>query len=384
MTAPLRVLLYAPHFAEYALRLAEGLARQSSVMLICERRNLAAEATPALVARVRTRVTLATFDGSAGVPGGPFARKVRLPWLVSRFRPDIAHVQEQSDRPTAAMLARLARRVPVVLTVHDPRPHRGSDAAYAARGRAAREQQRAHAAAYHVHGAFCERELRSTRHVNRPVLSTAMGVHFVPPAAARRAPEPGTLLFFGRMEAYKGLETLLDAADILRSQNLAFRLIVAGCGPELVRLAPRLLAPDIELHGRFIAHDQAIDLFQRAALVVAPYRDATQSAVVASAFGNGRPVVVSAVGGLLDSVRHGRDGLLVPPDDPAALAAALVPLLADPAKIESLAAGVAAEVRDELDWEKIAARLEPFYRGILATRGFPAHSGAGRPLEARP
>lgn len=383
MTAPLRVLLYAPHFAEYALRLAEALAARADVMLICERRNLVAEATPDLVTRVRRRVALATFDGSAGMPAGPLARRVRLPWLVSRFRPDIAHVQEQADCPTAAMLTRLSCRVPVVLTVHDPRPHTGSDTAYVERGSAARERLRAQAAAYHVHGAFCERELRSSRRVDIPLLSTAMGVHFVPPADAIRAPEPRTLLFFGRMEAYKGLETLLDAADILRSQGERCRLIVAGGGPDLARLASRLRSPDIEQHAGFIAHDQAIALFQRAALVVAPYRDATQSAVVAAAFGNGRPVVASSIGGLTDSVMHGRDGLLVPPDDPTALAAALAPLLADEAKIEALATGVAAKVRDELDWAKIAARLEPFYRNVLAARGLPARTGAGHPAEVR-
>ena len=384
MTGPLRVLLYAPHFAEYALRLAASLAERANVMLICERRNLAAEATPALLAQVRRRVTLATFDGSASVPAGPFARQVRLPWLVSRFRPDIAHVQEQADGPTAAMLTRLSRRVPVVLTVHDPRPHEGSDTAFAERGRHFRERLRANAAAYHVHGAFCERELRSTRRVDRPLISTAHGVLFVPDPDATRPRDPRGLLFFGRMEAYKGLETLLDAAALLRAQGVAFRLVVAGRGPELARLAPRLSAPDIELHESFLGPEEAIALFQRASLVLAPYREATQSGVIAAAFGNGRPVVVSSVGGLPEVVTPGRDGLVVPPDDPSALAAALAPLLTDESKIETLATGVAAKVRDELDWAKIAARLDSFYREVLDARSSRAPAGSRHPAEARP
>lgn len=383
MTEPLRILLYAPHFAEYALRLAEGLAARARVMLVCERRNLAAEAPPELVARVRDRgVELATFDGSAGIPAGPFARHVCLPWLVSRFRPDIAHVQEQADAPTATTLTRLSRRMPVVLTVHDPRPHVGNDTAFAERGAAHRERLRANAAAYHVHGAYCERELRASRNVDRPLLSTALGAHFVP--ADIRAPEPGCLLFFGRMEAYKGLETLLDAADILRSQGLPFRLVVAGRGPELDRLRPRLDAPDTEVHDRFLEHGEAIALLQRASLVVAPYLEATQSAVVAAAFANSRPVVASAVGGLPDFVTHKRDGLLVPPADPAALAAALAPLLTDSAKVASLAAGAAATARRELDWSTIGARLEPFYREVLAARGRPVAARPTRAMEARP
>lgn len=379
MTA-LRVLLYAPHFAEYALRLADGLSRIAQVLLVCERRNLAAECPPALVARLGAKIALETFDGSAGIPAGPWTRQVRLPWLVSRFRPDIAHVQEQSDGPTAMMLSRLARRVPVVLTVHDPRPHTGSDADFVARGLVFRERLRADAAAYHVHGPHCERELRATRQVDRPLISTAHGAMFIPTPDTRRPREPLSLLFFGRMEAYKGLETLLDAADMLRAQGRTFRLIVAGRGPELARLAPRLREPDVELHDCFISHDEAIVLFQRASVVVGPYRDATQSGIVASAFGNGRPVVVSAVGGLPDFVTHGRDGFVVSPDDPAALAAALAPLLADDGLAEALAAGVAAKLRAELSWDTIATRLESFYREVIAAH----RATAAHPIEACP
>ncbi len=285
--------------------------------------------------------------------------------------------------PTAdGLLADLARarRVPVVLTVHDPRPHTGSDADFVARGLVFRERLRADAAAYHVHGPHCERELRATRQVDRPLISTAHGAMFIPTPDTRRPREPLSLLFFGRMEAYKGLETLLDAADMLRAQGRTFRLIVAGRGPELARLAPRLREPDVELHDRFISHDEAIVLFQRASVVVGPYRDATQSGIVASAFGNGRPVVVSAVGGLPDFVTHGRDGFVVPPDDPAALAAALAPLLADDGLAEALAAGVAAKLRAELGWDTIATRLESFYREVIAAH----RATAAHPIEACP
>ena len=185
------------------------------------------------------------------------------------------------------------------------------------------------------------------------------------------------------MEAYKGLETLLDAADLLRARGTAFRLIVAGRGPETSRLAGRLAAADIELRDRFISHDEAIALFQRASLVVAPYRDATQSAVVASAFGNARPVVVSAVGGLPDAVADGRDGVLVPPDDPRALADALAPLLDDDRQVESLVAGVRARVASELDWDRIAGRLESFYREVLAAQGAPVRVEVAHAAQAQ-
>ena len=59
-------------------------------------------------------------------------------------------------------------------------------------------------------------------------------------------------------------------------------------------------------------------------MVVLPYRTATQSAVLQSAFGLETPVITTAVGGLPDVVDHGQTGLLVPPEDPAALAEAII------------------------------------------------------------
>ena len=75
--------------------------------------------------------------------------------------------------------------------------------------------------------------------------------------------------------------------------------IVAGRGPEIDRLKSRLLAlPDVEVIDSFIAPQDVVKLFQRSEISVLPYKDATQSAVAAGAFANGRLVVASRVGGL--------------------------------------------------------------------------------------
>jgi glycosyltransferase involved in cell wall biosynthesis len=78
---------------------------------------------------------------------------------------------------------------------------------------------------------------------------------------------------------------------------------------------------------------------QTAAVVVLPYRSATQSAVVQVAFGHGKPVITTNVGGLAEAVVDGRTGLVVPPADPAALAAAIERFFA-----EELAAVMAENV----------------------------------------
>ena len=88
--------------------------------------------------------------------------------------------------------------------------------------------------------------------------------------------------------------------------------------------------------------------------MVAPYSEATQSGVVAAAFANGRPVIATAVGGLPDFVIHNRNGLLVPPHDPLALADAILAIIEDRALLARLSAGAAASAAMEMSWDRFA------------------------------
>jgi glycosyltransferase involved in cell wall biosynthesis len=125
-------------------------------------------------------------------------------------------------------------------------------------------------------------------------------------------------LFFGRLEAYKGIDILIEAGLLL---NGKIKIIIAGPG----KLPPMLLDkinqnPTIfELHNYFLTDSKVAELFQRASVCVLPYKQATQSAVPLIAAAFGVPVIASAVGGFLEDIpRVG--GLLVPPNDPVALA----------------------------------------------------------------
>jgi len=85
----------------------------------------------------------------------------------------------------------------------------------------------------------------------------------------------------------------------------------------------------------------------------------------AEAMAFGRPVVASAVGGLLDLVRDGETGLLVPPRDPVALRAALDRLLADPALRAQLGAAARAHVAEYCAWDRVTERTIAVYRAAL-------------------
>jgi glycosyltransferase involved in cell wall biosynthesis len=360
-----RIAFLAVQFAEYSARLALALAERADVLLVLDGSLSDKECDPGLMDELRRKVTLVEYRYTGSASRALTFARVCL--RVALFRPDVLHVQEQADRSTARIVRYLAPRYPMVLTVHDPKPHRGRDAVWAEQNRIHRDEMRASADIYHVHGAFCREELRSVVGDERPILDTMHGVILVPGQPERRAPDPRRILFFGRMEAYKGIEVLLDAADRLAADGIPFEVVLAGRGPELDRLRPRIAdMPSVTVLEGFLTPAQAVAEFQKAAAVAVPYLDATQSGVVAAAIANGRPCVGSRVGGLVDALRDGATGLLVPPGDAVALAEALRRVLTDTALRETLATEAARAAGAAFAWSTVADTLIDAYRLAIA------------------
>jgi glycosyltransferase involved in cell wall biosynthesis len=357
--------MFVPHFSEYASRLSLAMATAAEMLFVVDARNFTDECDAALRGAVRARTKLVTFD-SVGRPARVRALASTLA-AVAAFRPETILVQEQIDSLTA-WICRLAHRLaPIVLTIHDPLPHTGLDAAYARENARNRRDIRASASGFHVHGDFCREQLAAELRDARPMTTTAHGIILVPRAAQIRAPDPGRILMFGRMEAYKGLSVLLDAADLLSDRGRSFCLVIAGKGSEIIRLRARIAAShQIELIDAYLSPDEAITQFQRASFVTTPYVEATQSGVVAAAFANGRPVVATNSGGLPDAVHAGVNGLLVPPNDAIALADAIDAMLSDSALLASTTAGARSSAVSDFDWAPISAVLLEFMRSIRA------------------
>jgi glycosyltransferase involved in cell wall biosynthesis len=142
-------------------------------------------------------------------------------------------------------------------------------------------------------------------------------------------------LFFGRLEQYKGVGVLLHAAQVARQAGNGLRLVLAGQG-DLTAFWPGPLPAGVELRQRRIDDAEAIDLFRRCGLLVLPYLDASQSALVAAAYAFRKPVLVTRSGALPEYVQEGVTGWIVPPGDAPALAAAVQDALADPQRLAAM------------------------------------------------
>jgi glycosyltransferase involved in cell wall biosynthesis len=169
------------------------------------------------------------------------------------------------------------------------------------------------------------------------------------PAEVGRPDEPPHALYVGRLSEEKGVLELVEAAEGLP-------LLVVGDGP-LRRLVPGATG--------FVPPRSVGAYYERAAVVVAPSRREGYGVAAREAMAYGRPVVASAVGGLLDAVEDGVTGLLVPPRDPAALRAALEQLLGDEALRARLGAAARAKTERELSWPAATDGLLAAYREAL-------------------
>ncbi len=135
----------------------------------------------------------------------------------------------------------------------------------------------------------------------------------------------------GRLAPVKGVEYFIRMAAALSVRMPHVRFVVAGSGPQESRLREIAYAAGLGEHLRFLGHvPSAASVIGACEVVVIPSLSEGFSLVAAEAMALAKPVVATRVGGVTDVVADGETGLLVPPADPEALAAAVARLLADP------------------------------------------------------
>jgi len=168
----------------------------------------------------------------------------------------------------------------------------------------------------------------------------------------------------------KGVDLLLQALAELDRRGLDAELWIAGEGPErrrLVRLAKRL---GIGARARFLGvRSDVPDLLAACDVFALASRQEGLGVAVLEALALGRPVVATRAGGLCDALRHEETALLVPPDDPLALADALERLLRDRREAELMARRGPAAVAQGFSLDPMVEAYERIYRDVLAEAG---------------
>jgi glycosyltransferase involved in cell wall biosynthesis len=192
----------------------------------------------------------------------------------------------------------------------------------------------------------------------------ALGVQRAAQLPVKLPDDRPLLLFCGLIRPYKGLDLLLDALALVQ---LPVHLLIAGefwpggrepCDKQVRELG---LTEQVTIIDEYLPDELLAACIDQADVVVLPYRSATQSAVVQIAFGRGTPVITTNVGGLPEAVQHGATGLVVPRENPTALAEAIARYFA-----EGLAEPFAAQIRanqERFSWAQYIRKIETVWRG---------------------
>jgi phosphatidylinositol alpha-mannosyltransferase len=185
--------------------------------------------------------------------------------------------------------------------------------------------------------------------------------------------DPGSrdehIVFVGRQEPRKGLQVLLRAWPEIHRRT-GTRLRVIGADPLAVRLLfsrLRVSAEGVDVLGFLSQEDLTAELLRAKALVAPSLGGESFGMVLTRAFACATPVVASDISGYR-GVMEPDAGLLVPPDDPSALADGVAALLADEAAREKLGAAARELAAERYSWDRIAGRLAEIYEALAGSR----------------
>jgi len=173
------------------------------------------------------------------------------------------------------------------------------------------------------------------------------------------------ILFFGYISPYKGLEYLCEAMNEVHKQYPDVKLVIAGGGKIYFNWQPFQNKDYIILRNHFIDLPELSGLLHDCEFSVCPYKDATQSGVVQTAFSMNVPMVVTNVGALPEVVKNGQNGLVVPPCNSKALAEAIKDLLAKPQLVSSMRDNIKNVWQKQMTWEPIAQKYIKCYKSLL-------------------
>lgn len=320
----------------------------------------------------RLRRTLKTGEYAVNVAA--------LNLAVRRGRYDVVHLQwlplAELWPGVAAREVRALRRggVPVVLTVHNALPHDRDIALH----RLVRVYRAADALVCHTRSSA--RQLAGIPSI-RPAR-----VRYIPHgpidldgegdvtagSAERPSADGPTVLVFGFLRPYKGIETLLEAwpGVLERVPSAALRIVGSGPAEYVTFLADRVRELDIgssvRLERRFLPEAELAGRIAAADVLAFPYYEITQSGALLAGLAAGRAVVASDLDGFRETIRDGETGLLVPPGDRESLSRAVIRLLEAPALRERLGRTAARDVHERFGWDRVARRTLELYRDLVS------------------
>jgi glycosyltransferase involved in cell wall biosynthesis len=241
---------------------------------------------------------------------------------IKQFKPDVIHFETVGLR-AIGMLPFLKAFKNVCITIHDPVPHTGESTWKLTLPRTFFFNMPVNTRFFFYSKFAKEQFERHYKKIKKPKQVLYMSPYgYLRQLVGNSASEKKHILFFGRLSPYKGIDTLLQAMPAVLQEYPNEQLVIAGKknpGFELDEAIIGKYSNNITLIEKHIPNEVLAQLIQEAKFIVCPYKDATQSGVLMTAFGLQTPVIATDVGSFPEFIENNVNGLLVHSDDPKEL-----------------------------------------------------------------
>ncbi len=283
---------------------------------------------------------------------------------------DIVHWQSTTHPKLLLHLMRFIpkKRIPWVFTVHNVLPHdTGTNEVQIYR----EIYQKMDGLIYHTH--YTREEFSRIFPKIQPKSTIIPHAEYsfldVEQISVSSSEESNTILFFGNIRPYKGLDTLIRALNIVKQNIPDARLRIVGQPLEpFDRYAEMIdtfhLKDSVDTRLEYIPDEEIPKIFSTASVVTLPYRQIDQSGVLMLALALSKAVVAAKIGGIPEVIQDGKTGILIEPHDEQALADALIALLHNPQMIQQLGHAAREDVLNHFSWNSIAGKTIKFYEQL--------------------
>jgi len=168
------------------------------------------------------------------------------------------------------------------------------------------------------------------------------------------------VLFYGRIELYKGVQYLIEAFNKYLFLNNNIKLIIAGKGD----LNCKVNSKNIKIINKHLTDQEIVDLHKKSHVTICPYTSASQSGVVISSFLFLKPVIATNVGGFSEYIKHNLTGFIIEPNSSESIANAIILLSNDKEKYKEMQENIYKIYFDNesaFSWKNIANSTIDFY-----------------------
>jgi len=358
------VLLCYYGFEDFTIQLANSLSKENQVLLILPE-NIPRNNLEILDSKVRLLLVewFSFFDPRNVMVYYQIMNSIRA------FRSEVVHFQFNFRW---IFFLPVLRKYPSVVTIHDVIPH--SKGSFLGIGRCEKFNVFLMSRIFNqiiVHGkALKEQLVREYRVQREKVNSVSIWEHNVQLMKKwekdTSLEEGNTVLFFGIIAKYKGVEYLIKAAPLISRELPKAKIVIAGWGNYFDKCRKLIMDKNsFEIYNYHISNKKAAELFQRCSLVVLPYIDASQSGVIPVAYAFKKPVIATNVGCLPEIVENGKTGYVVSPKDHFALAEKIVELLKNEELRKLMGENAYRKLKTDLSCDNSLGQIIGIYRKCL-------------------